>query len=67
MDETGETYPYNIQIKKIDAIFNPEYEKIMQSGFYRIPIFFKSLPKRNMRYWDKGYIDNGRKQVKLTT
>ena len=29
-------------IQKIDAIFNPEYEKIVEG--YKHPVFFKSVP-----------------------
>ena len=52
LDEMGDTHPIDIQIKKIDAIYNPEYEKLMEGGEYQIPIFFKSLPRRDMRYWE---------------
>ena len=44
-DENGEPVPLNIQIKRIDAIYNPEYERIKQT--YKLPIFFKSLPVRS--------------------
>ena len=61
LDVTGETLPINVQIKRIDVIYNPEYEKLMEGDEYKIPIFFKSLPKRDHKYWDQGFIDNGRK------
>jgi len=60
-DENGEAKPINIQIKRIDVVYNPEYEAIRDS--YRLPIFFKSLSDRNngATYWEQGFIDNGRK------
>ena len=61
LDETGETLPINIQIKSIDAIFNPEYEKLMMGKEYKLPIFFKSLKSRDDTYWEQGFIDNGRR------
>ena len=59
-DDTGEPIPINIQIKRIDVIYNPEYEKLITR--YRLPVFFKSLPERHpdVTYWKQGFIDNGR-------
>ena len=45
LDENGNPKPINIQIKRIDAIFNPEFEKLQET--YRLPIFFKSLAERS--------------------
>ena len=44
-DENGEVLPISVQIKKIDVIYNPEYEELKED--YRLPIFFKSLSDRN--------------------
>ena len=54
-----------IQIKKIDMIFNPEYERL--SKVYKLPVFFKSLSGRHLKYYDQGFIDNGRRKVPLLT
>lgn len=43
IESTHETKdPVVLEIKKIDVIFNPEYEVLTKS--YKLPVFFKSLP-----------------------
>ena len=61
LDAEGEPVSINFQIKKIDAIYNPEYEDLVRR--YRLPVFFKSLPVRSeeLTYAGQGFIDNGRK------
>ena len=49
---------HKLQIKKIDMIYNPEYDLLTK--YYRLPVFFKSLPSRHAKYIDQGFIDNGR-------
>ena len=46
--------PMTFDIRKIDAIYNPEFDQVM--GHYRLPVFFKSRPS----LLDEGYLDNGR-------
>ena len=54
--DTPPTFP--IQIKKIDIIHNPEFDKIITQ--YKLPIFFKSLPSRSTTHFEQGFVDNGR-------
>ncbi len=49
-------------IQRIDAIYNPKYEKIV--NVYKHPVFFKSTPF-GLSYGDQGFIDNGRKIINL--
>ena len=59
-DDTGEPISINIQIKRIDVIYNPEYVELV--SHYKLPVFFKSLLQRHpdVTYWKQGFIDNGR-------
>ena len=60
--ETKDSEPISIDIQRIDAINNPEYENIM--NVYRHPVMFKSAPY-GVSYADQGFIDNGRKIINL--
>ena len=55
----------DFQIKRIDVIYNPEYDQL--TNYYRLPIFFKSLPVRSqdVTYLKQGFVDNGRKRIRL--
>ena len=64
VESTHETKDESMQfdIQRIDAIYNPEFEKIMQ--VYKHPVLFKSTPF-GMTFADQGFIDNGRKIINL--
>jgi hypothetical protein len=59
------TEPVELDIQKIDAIFNSEYPKLLESSVYKWPVFFKSLPSRQLKYFKEGSIDNGRQVISL--
>jgi hypothetical protein len=52
----------SFDIQKIDAIYNPEYDKLM--SVYKHPVLFKSTPY-GMNFADQGFVDNGRKIINL--
>lgn len=54
VDDSIET----VRIKKIDVIYNYEYEEL--STKYTLPVFFRSTPSRNTTFMQQGFIDNGR-------
>lgn len=60
--ESKESDPISIDIQRIDAIYNPEFESIM--NVYRNPVMFKSAPY-GMSFADQGFVDNGRKIINL--
>ena len=64
-DNEQKPFPVHIDIKSIDAIWNPEYENLIQE--YQIPIFFKSTLHQQDRkgYFEQGFVDNGRHLVKI--
>lgn len=60
--ESKENEPITIDIQRIDAIYNPEFDSIM--NVYRHPVMFKSAPY-GISFADQGFIDNGRKIINL--
>jgi hypothetical protein len=60
--ETKDGQPINIDIQRIDAIYNPEFDNIID--VYRHPVMFKSAPY-GISFADQGFVDNGRKIINL--
>jgi hypothetical protein len=54
-----------VDVQKIDVIYNSEYDKMIGSKAYILPIMFKSLASRQLRYFKQGFIDNGRQKVQI--
>lgn len=64
VESTFETPPkeeIQMDVQKIDAFYNPEYDKIVEQA-YKHPVFFKSLPY-GLTYEEQGFIDNGRQVI----
>ena len=64
-DKESKDEGVHIDLQSIDVIYNPEYDKIVQS--YKIPIFFKSqLEDESLQtHVRQGFLDNGRHKVPL--
>ena len=44
-------------------IYNSEYEELIEK--YSLPVFFKSTPNRSTKFFDQGFIDNGKEVMQL--
>ena len=51
----------HFDIKKIDFIYNPEYDELRDH--YKLPVFFKSAEDQKLTLISQGFVDNGRQIV----